>query len=94
MTGVPSSLTIGLISYLASSRAKTAANLTLGSFTAITLAYFFNCRREFDRKVKENKELGEIMNMIIKYRGTEMEEQLQKKYKEKMEEIDSKAKYV
>jgi hypothetical protein len=66
----------------------------MGSFAAITLGYFVKCRRDFDRKLAENKELGEIMNMIIKYRGTEMEAQLQKRYKEKMEEIDSKAKYV
>ena len=34
------------------------------------------------------------MNLIIRYRGTELEEQFQTKYKEKLEEIDKKSKYV
>ena len=49
---------------------------------------------EFNKKLEQNKELGEIMNLIIRYRGTELEEQFQTKYKEKLEEIDKKSKYV
>jgi hypothetical protein len=45
-------------------------------------------------KLEQNKELGDLMNLIIKYRGTELESQFQMKYKEKLEEIDKKSKYV
>jgi hypothetical protein len=44
--------------------------------------------------MEQNKELGEIMNQIIKYRGTELEGKLQEKYTEKMMEIDKKSKYI
>ena len=76
------------------SKSRTASNFAVGSFMAITVGYFINCRRDFEAKLQQNKELGELMNMIIKYRGTDMEAQLQKKYKEKVEEMDKKAKYV
>lgn len=66
----------------------------MGSYLVVSAGYFANCRYEFNKQVEQNKELGDIMNLIIKYRGTELEEQFQKKYKEKLEEIDSKSKYV
>lgn len=66
----------------------------MGSFILVTAGYFANCRMEFDRKVKENKELSDLMNLIIKYKGTELEEQFQKKYSEKVMEMDAKSKYV
>lgn len=87
-------MVIGLVTYLATSRARIASHLTVGSFILVTGGYFVKCRREFDRMLEQNKELGELMNMIVKHRGTELEEQLQKKYKEKVEEMDKKAKYV
>jgi len=49
---------------------------------------------EFNKQVEKNKELGEIMNMIIKYRGTDLEEQFQKRYQEKIQELDTKSKFV
>lgn len=85
---------LGLFSYLVTSKVKLASNIGMGSYLLISAGYFFNCRREFNKKLDENKELGEIMNLIIKYRGTELEEQFQKKYKEKLQEMDSKSKYV
>jgi hypothetical protein len=66
----------------------------VGSFIAVTLGYFFVCRREFDVMMAKNKELGDIMNLIIKYKGTEMESKLQEKYSEKLKDLDKKAKYV
>ena len=49
---------------------------------------------EYEKKIAQNAELGDLMNLIIKYRGTELEEQFQKKYQEKVREMDSKSKYV
>lgn len=66
----------------------------MGTYLVVSGAYFLNCRMEFEQKIKENKELGELMNLIIKYRGTELEQQFQQKYHEKLTEIDSKSKYV
>ena len=94
LTSIPSSFIIGVVTYIATSRARLASHLTVGSFALVTAGYFYKCRKEFDEKLKQNKELGELMDMIIKYRGTEMEGQLQKRYKEKVEEMDTKAKYV
>lgn len=76
------------------SKARVASNLAFGSFALVTVAYFTHCRMEFDKQVKQNKELGELMNMIIKYKGTELEEQFQKKYSEKLLEMDTKSKFV
>jgi hypothetical protein len=66
----------------------------MGTFGIVSVGFFVNCRMEFNKKLEQNKELGELMNMIVKYRGTELEGQLQKRYQEKLIEIDSKAKYV
>jgi hypothetical protein len=66
----------------------------MGSYLLVTGYYFVTCRMEFERKLKENKELTEIMELIIKYRGTELENQFQQKYKEKLIEMDKKAKYI
>lgn len=87
-------MVLGLFSYLVTSRVKLASNVAMGSYLCISAGYFINCRREFNKKVEQNKELGDIMNLIIKYRGTELEGQFQKKYQEKLEELDSKSKYV
>ena len=92
--GIPAGMIIGLFSYLITSKAHKSTKIGLGSFGAITMGYFINCRREFDAKLEQNKELGEIMNMIIRYRGTELENQLQEQYKKKLEEIDKKSKYI
>lgn len=85
---------VGLFSYLVTSRARLASNLAMASYLVISAGYFANCRIEFNQKLEQNKELGELMNLIIRYRGTELEEQFQTKYKEKLEEIDKKSKYV
>ena len=82
------------MSYLATSKFRTSLHIGFGSWWLVTGVYFFKCRTEFDKKLKENKELGEIMNLIIKYRGTELEGQFQEKYHEKLMEMDKKAKYV
>jgi hypothetical protein len=66
----------------------------MGSFLTISSAYFITCRMEFNKQVEKNKELGEIMNMIIKYRGTDLEEQFQKRYQEKIQELDTKSKFI
>lgn len=92
--GIPVGLVLGLFSYLFTNKVKLASNVAMGSYLLVSAGYFANCRLEFNKKVSQNKELGDIMNLIIKYRGTELEEQFQKKYKEKLEEIDSKSKYV
>jgi hypothetical protein len=68
--------------------------VAIGSWSIVTLGYFIKCRTEFDKKVAQNKELGDIMNMIIKYRGTDLEPKLQQKYNEKLQEIDKKSKYI
>lgn len=83
-----------LFTYLVTSRANRAAQFGLGAYLCVTVGYFGQCRKEFDEKVKQNKELGEIMNQIIKYRGTDLELSLQEKYKDKMMEIDKKSKYI
>ena len=94
LTSIPSSLVIGLITYLVTSRAKMASHVSFGSLWAITGVYFVHCKNEFDKKLKENAELGEIMNLIIKYRGTELEDKFQETYREKVKQMDSKSKYV
>ncbi|RNA28860.1 cytochrome c oxidase 20 -like protein [Brachionus plicatilis] len=94
LTSIPVGLVLGLFSYLFTNKVKLASNVAMGSYLLVSAGYFANCRLEFNKKVSQNKELGDIMNLIIKYRGTELEEQFQKKYKEKLEEIDSKSKYV
>jgi hypothetical protein len=66
----------------------------MGTFLGVTAVYFKICHDEFAKKMQENKEVGEIMELIIKYRGTEVEAKLKEKYKEKIEEMDKKAKYV
>lgn len=83
-----------MVTYLVTSRAKLAANLAMGSYLIISGVYFANCRIEFNKKLEQNKELGDLMNLIIRYRGTELESQFQTKYKEKLEEMDKKSKYV
>lgn len=92
--GIPASLVAGLLSYLVTSKYKVSSHVVAGTFLTVTGGFFVNCRMEFEKKVKQNKELGEIMNLIIKYRGTDLEQQLQQTYKEKLQEIDSKSKYV
>lgn len=92
--GIPSGLVAGVLSYLFTSRMKFATNAAFGSFFLVTAVYFTNCRIEFNRTVEQNKELGELMNMIVKYKGTELEEQFQKKYSEKLMEMDTKSKFV
>ncbi|CAF1008486.1 unnamed protein product [Brachionus calyciflorus] len=94
LTSIPAGMILGLFSYLVTSRVKLASNVAMGSYLLISAGYFANCRYEFNKKIAQNKELGDIMNLIIKYRGTELEAQFQQKYKEKLEEIDSKSKYV
>ena len=84
----------GLFSYLVTSKANRSAQMGLGVYFLVTSGYYYNCRREFTEKMEQNKELGEIMNQIIKYRGTELEGKLQEKYTEKMMEIDKKSKYI
>jgi hypothetical protein len=84
----------GLLSYLMTSRAWLSTHIATGSLTVVTFGYFIHCRTEFEKKLKENAELGELMNLIIKYRGTELESKFQEKYTEKMREMDSKSKYV
>ncbi len=71
-----------------------SANLAMGSYLLISGVYFVNCRMEYNKKIEQNTELGELMNLIIKYRGTELEGQFQKKYQEKVRELDTKSKYV
>ena len=71
-----------------------SANLAMGSYFLISGVYFVNCRMEYNKKIEQNTELGELMNLIIKYRGTELEGQFQKKYQEKVRELDTKSKYV
>lgn len=66
----------------------------MGSYLIISAAYFTQCRMEFNKKLEQNKELGDLMNLIIRYRGTDLEASFQEKYKEKLEEIDKKSKYV
>jgi len=94
LTSIPSGIFTGLAAYLATSRVKLAANIAMGTYLAVSAGYFTNCRIEFNKKLSQNAELGEIMNLIIKYRGTELEGQLQKKYNEKLQEIDPTSKYV
>ena len=48
----------------------------------------------FQKTLDENKELGRLMDLIIEYEGTELEEQFKQKYTEKMREMDKKAKYI
>ena len=74
---------LGLFSYLVTSRAKLASHVAMGSYMLISAGYFVNCRMEFNNKLEQNKELGDLMNLIIRYRGTELESQFQMKYKEK-----------
>ena len=88
---MPVSLIIGLFSYLVTSKARIATHLTFGSCAAITGACFVQCRTAFDKKLKENAELGELMNLIIKYRGTELEGKFQEMYREKVKDMDSKS---
>jgi hypothetical protein len=66
----------------------------MGAYLVVTAGYFTKCRMEFNKKIEQNKELGEIMNLIIKYRGTDLEPQLQRKYSEKLQEMDPKSKFV
>jgi len=79
---------------LLTSKALLSSNIAVGSLTVVSFGYFFHCRTEFEKKLKENAELGELMNLIIKYRGTELESKFQEKYTEKVREMDSKSKYV
>ncbi len=92
--GIPAGMITGLFSYLATSKPHRSAKIGLATYLVVTCGYFVNCRMEFDEKLKQNKELGEIMNQIIKYRGTELEGALQEKYTEKMKEIDKKSKCI
>ena len=85
--GIPAGLVTSLVSYLATSKAKMSANIGMGTYLAVSAGYFFVCRRDYDQKIAQNKELGDLMNLIIKYRGTELEQQLQQRYKEKCEEF-------
>jgi hypothetical protein len=87
-------LVVGLVSFLVTSKSLLSSHLAMGTFGIVSVGFFVNCRMEFNKKLEQNKELGELMNMIVKYRGTELEGQLQKRYQEKLIEIDSKAKYV
>lgn len=87
-------LILGLLSYLLTSKTKLSTNIAGGTLTVVTFGFFINCRNEFEKKLKENAELGELMNLIIKYRGTELEAKFQEKYTEKVKEMDSKSKYV
>ncbi len=66
----------------------------MGSFLIVSAGFFTQCRLEFNKQVAQNKELGEIMNLVIKYRGTELEPQFQRKYNEKLQEMDPKSKFV
>ena len=84
----------GLLSYLFTSRAQLSSHIFFGTWTVVTFGYFHHCRTEFEKKLKENAELGELMNLIIKYRGTDLESKFQEKYTEKVREMDSKSKYV
>ena len=94
MKGIPSGLITGLLVYLFTSKPRISAHTSVLTFLGVTGVYFKICRDEFEKKMKENKEIGEIMELIIKYRGTEVEAKLKEKYKEKLEEMDKKAKYV
>ena len=76
------------------SKLRLSSHIGFGSLTVVTFGYFIKCRTEFDNKLKENAELGELMNLIIKYRGTELESKFQEKYTEKVREMDAKSKYV
>ena len=92
--GIPVGLFTGLVTYIATNKPLRAFKVSVGSFSVITLGYFVKCRIEFNKKVEQNKELGQIMDMIIKYRGTELESQFQQRYTEKLKEMDTKSKYV
>ncbi len=84
----------GLFSFIATNKAHKSAMVGIGTYFFVTCGYYYNCRAEFEEKIKHNKELGDIMNQIIKYRGTELEGALQEQYTEKMKEIDKKSKYI
>jgi hypothetical protein len=79
---------IGLISYFWKGKARLSFNLTFLSYSLIMFASFVKCQNDFQKKAKCNKELAELMSLIYKYRGTELEEQFQQKYKEKVQELD------
>lgn len=87
LTSIPAGLVTSLVGYLVTSKARLAANIGMGTYLAVSAGYFFVCRRDYDNKIAQNKELGDLMNLIIKYRGTELEQQLQQRYKEKCEEF-------
>ncbi len=79
-----------LLTYLVARKPKYTTHVGMGTYMVVTAVYFVQCRRDFDKKVAQNKELGDLMNMIIKYRGTELETQLQQRYKEKCNEFTNK----
>lgn len=83
-----------LLVFLLTSNSKRAVWTFTGTFLVVSNVYFKLCYDEFQERIKENKEVNELMQMLVKYRGTEIEEKLKIKYKEKLEEIDKKAKFV
>lgn len=92
--GIPSGLVTGLFTYLLTSRSKYALHATFLTFFGVSTVYFKLCQDEYRAKLKENEQIGEIMNLIVKYRGTEMEGKLKEEYKERVSRLDEKSKYV
>jgi len=94
LTAIPSAVTVGLLSFLVTSKAYVAAELAYATLAGVGFGYFVHCREQYERMARDNKELGRLMKLMHEYRGTEIETQLQQQYVVKAKEMDKKAKYI
>ena len=92
--GIPSSIVAGLLTYLVTSRSRWAIHSSFITYFGVSVVYFKICYDEYKHTLKQNKEVGEIMDLIVKYRGTEMEDKLREQYKDKVSRMDVKSKFV
>jgi len=94
LTAIPSAVTVGLLSFLVTSKAFVAAELAYATLAGVGFGYFVHCRQQYERMARDNQELGRLMKLMHEYRGTEIEAQLQQQYVAKSKEMDKKAKYI
>lgn len=94
LTCIPSGIGAGLITYLLTSQPLKAVHGSFITLFGVGSYYFITCYNDYKKKLKENKEVGEIMDLIVKYRGTEMEENLKREYIDRIKKMDDKSKFI
>lgn len=79
MYGIASGIGVGLASFLKTSKPLVSQHIGVGSFAITTLLYWSYCRYEWSKQKFDAELLQEALKDKIRYEGTAIEKDLEKK---------------